>query len=144
VGGAGAGFVINILAVGPNSDATHGVPDSLSLDPPGAPGSGYVVGDTGFFTQGTNSSGCYRIAAASGGVPSSISIDGADGYALGPVICTRAGPQTGSGSGLILDLNDFNPCGFVAISGYLNRTFGGPSNNYMHNKLALSGMRALF
>ncbi len=109
-GSGGSGFVINILTVGPNSDATHGVVDSFSTDPPGSGGSGYAVGDTGTFVQGTNNSGCYRVAAAAGGVVISAALDGGDGYAIG--IATTVA-HTGGGSGFILDINDFFQCDFI-------------------------------
>src|SRR6266849_5269416 len=50
-GGGGSGFAINILAVGPGSDATHGgIFSFTSL----SGGSGYALHDTGNLVQGAN------------------------------------------------------------------------------------------
>lgn len=125
-GGAGSGFAINILAVGPGSDATHGgIFSFTSL----SGGSGYVLHDTGNLVQGANSSAVYRLSQVAGGVVINLSIDPADGYGAGVCNLVNGGPQPGVGTGasITLTLSDISQCGFGAPTGYRNRTFGGPS-----------------
>ncbi len=142
-GGTGHGFKLDIAGVGPGSDSMHG-----SLVFPGGNdhvfgnGGGFVVGDTGTLGQdgGTNTSATYRVTSVDllGAVLEMI-VDGADGYATsfnngsadwGPIFdATNSGPQPGVGGGL-------NPTGFSisacggggGSTGYVNRRFGGPSN----------------
>ncbi len=118
-------LTIDIRAVGPGSDATHGGIFSLSIT---APGSGYALNDTGVIVQGANISSTYKVVGVSGGGVIHLSIEPADGYALGAASLANDGIQPGVGSGCSIDINDVEPCPFGALSGYINRTFGGPSN----------------
>lgn len=127
-GGAASGLTINILAVGPGSDATHGGIFSFSGLTGGV---GFAVNDTGKLIQGSNSSSVYKVTGISGGAVVNLSIDPGDGYTAGTVSLVPAGPQSGSGSGasLTLTLGDISSCAFApgVGSGYSNRVFGGPS-----------------
>lgn len=133
-GGAGSGLALNILAVGPGSDATHGGIFGFTTL---IGGSGYAVGDTGNLVQGANSSAVYRITGVAGGVVVNFSVDPGDGYAdsgvAGSVVFQNGGPQPGSGSGASITITfadgDISQCPFApASSGSINRVFGGPSN----------------
>lgn len=122
-GSGGSGFVINILAVGPGTDATHGRLSSGIV----VPGRGYAVNDTGLFVQGSNQSACYRVTTifpGSGGV-AFFNFDPGDGYTLGPVTTIPAGPQPGSGSGFTRNSTGVSPCSSGPRSGNINRLQGG-------------------
>ncbi len=118
--GAGAGFVINILAVGPGSDLTHGSIGETQLD---AGGVGYAVGDTGLIVQGGNHSAKYIVTAVDGitGAVTEVNSppapdiinDPADGYAVGPATTLNAGPQPGVGVGFTLDILEISMCDVV-------------------------------
>lgn len=130
----GTGFELNILAVGPGSDATHGGIFGFTTLIGGA---GYALHDTGNLVQGANSSATYKITGIAGGVVVNFTNDPADGYAdsgvAGPVTFVNGGPQPGSGSGASITITfadgDISQCAFTpASSGYINRIFGGPSH----------------
>ena len=119
-GGSGSGFTIDILAVGPGTNATHGTINGTSL---GSGGAGYAAGDSGVFVQGANQSGTYVVLTVDGGggvvtwTP-----DPADGYAVGLTTTATGAPQPGSGSGFTMNIASISPCGGV-LSGYRNRFY---------------------
>ncbi len=106
----GVGFVVNILTVGPGTDATHGPIDELQIADGGA---GYVTGDTGTIVQGGNVSGAYTVNASGGVVIDPVAFDPADGYAVGPATTVNGGPQPGIGAGLTLDILSILQCAFA-------------------------------
>jgi len=130
-GGIGSGFAINIDAVGPDSDATHGGITSIGVN---NVGSGYVLHDTGLIVQGANQSAAYKIQGVSGGAIIALLVSRGDGYAFNLSGATNAtalnaGPQPGVGSGAQFNIDDILQCDFIpGGSGYQNRVFGGPSN----------------
>ena len=119
-GGSGTGFKLNILSVGPGTDATHGNIGGTSV---ASGGSGYTVNDTGYIIQGTNTSGVYgQIGIGVGGAVTFFDIDPADGYKVGLATTTPGGPFPGSGSGFTINITSISPCG-GALSGYRNRFY---------------------
>ncbi len=126
-GGSGHGLELNILAVGPGSDATHGRISVLLIN---ASGSGWAVNDTGLLIQGGNNSGAYRVTSVTGtGAVLSMEIDPGDGYVVGPATTQNGGPQPGSGigftfpyAGMDLFIQTIVACpGVGPTSGYVNR-----------------------
>jgi hypothetical protein len=69
------------------------------------------------------------VTTAFGGGVSFFNFDPGDGYAVGPITTSPAGPQPGSGSGFALNVTAVVPCSAGGSTGYVNITFGGPSNN---------------
>lgn len=120
-GGTGTGFKINILAVGPGTNATHGTIGGTSVS---STGSGYAPADTGFFVQGANTSSVYIIDTVDGGGGvTTYNIDSADGYEVGIATTTPGGPQPGSGSGFTLAIASVFPCSGGVQSGYRNKYY---------------------
>lgn len=124
VSSPGSGFVLDILSVGPGSDATHGPLFDAFVN---VGGSGYALHDTGRVIQGANNSSVYKVTQVFGGVVFGVTFGFSDGYALGDCTTTPFGPQPGSGSGLIVTRQTDGTCSFASTAGYRNRTFGGPS-----------------
>ncbi len=120
----GTGFRVNITAVGPGTDASHGRIASFGSV---VGGSGYAVNDTGYFLQGANISGVYRVTFVFGGAVSFFNFEPGDGYSVGPITTVATGPQPGGGSGFTFDVTAIVPCtsGGGGGSGYQNHVFGG-------------------
>ncbi len=114
----GSGLTLDILSVGPGSDATHGVITGFdyALTPLHfyiAGTSGYAPGDTGLIIQGANDSSPYVVGPlvgpgdADGPAGALLAVNGfaydnADGYAHTPALAVSGGRQPGSGSGFAL------------------------------------------
>lgn len=115
-GGAGSGLTINILAVGPGSDATHGGIFGITVS---AGGSGWAVNDTGTLVQGSNSSATYKVTGINTGALVNLSVDSVDGYAIGSVTLVPGGPHPGSGGGATVSVDTISQCAFTPPGGFI-------------------------